>query len=79
MQIDFRFPEETVNGSEMPAGDPDKGLCARHVFEISSLSNIAGSLASRTWNLSYPGMLPDVLVGFCRERGSGILGDRFNQ
>ena len=63
----------------MPAGDPDKGLCARHVFEISSLSNIAGSLALRTRNPSYPGMLPDVSVGFCREWDSGILGDRFNQ
>ena len=42
MQIYSRFLEEAVNGSEMPAGDPDKGLCARHVFEISSLSNIAG-------------------------------------
>lgn len=42
MQIYSRFPEETVNGSEMPAGGPDKGLCARLVSELPFSSNIAG-------------------------------------
>ena len=85
MQIYSRFPEETVTGSEMPAGGADKGSCARHVLAYAHGTflryPLCRTLLARVADLEslLSGNISGRIGRILQERDSGILDDRFSQ